>query len=111
MSIARKDWLRRLIEQLAQALATIAGLRRSGQLVEAEMALKQAERELLGPLARDAERLDSESLKQLLSADERVRLYAELLIERAELRSLRGDLAGAALDRLRAAELGHIDQM
>ncbi len=105
MSIFQRDFLRRLIEDLARVLAVAAGLRQSGQFSEAEHQVKEAIHGLLGGLARDADALDVATLQKMLG-DERLRWYAALLAERAEIRSARGDLAGALADRERARELG-----
>lgn len=109
MSFVRRDFLRRLIEDSARVLAAIMGLRQSGQLDEAEQQIEEASAALLGALGRDAELLDAQTVARLLGA-ERVRVYAALIAERAELRAARGDLAGAATDRLRAAELGYREE-
>jgi hypothetical protein len=107
MSIARRDWLRRIVEDFGRVLAELAGLRQSGKLDEAEQSLKETADGLLGGLVRDAELLESASLCRLLGSPERLRCYAALIAERAEIRAQRGDAAGAALDRRRALELGH----
>ncbi len=101
---SQRDFLRRLIEDFARLLASIMGLRRAGKLDEAERAIAEASGALLGPLARDAESLSSQTLARLLSR-ERLERYAILLAERAELRLAQGDAVAANEDRLRALEL------
>jgi hypothetical protein len=104
MSLFERDLLRRLIQDFARMLAAIVGLRQRGELDNAEAELASYVNSLLGQLAKDAEQLDSETLGKLLKV-ERLRHYALLIAERANLRIARGAHLDAAEDRLRALEL------
>lgn len=85
-------------------LAAIVGMRQRGELENAEIELTSYVNSLLGQLAKDAEQLDSETLGKLLKL-ERLRHYALLIAERANLRDARGAHLEAQEDRLRALEL------
>lgn len=104
MSLFERDLLRRLIQDFARMLAAIVGMRQRGELENAEIELTSYINSLLGQLAKDAEQLDSETLGKLLKL-ERLRHYALLIAERANLRDARGAHLEAQEDRLRALEL------
>jgi len=105
MSITERDVILRAIKQIADALATIAGLRRSGQ---ADAALVEAERtaqRILGPMAAMVESLDPSSAAMLLAEPDKIRAYALLVAERAAVHRALGDQPAAQRDRLRALEI------
>lgn len=104
MSIFQRDFLRRLIEDFARMLASLVALRRGGKLDEAEQQIAELAGSLLGPLARDAELLDSETLGRLL-AEERLVRYAQLIAERANIHVAKGNAEAAKEDQVRALEL------
>jgi hypothetical protein len=104
MSFSERDFIRRIIEDFARLIAGVIALRRGGRLDEAERRIAEIARGLLGPLARDAELLDSQSLSQFLSEEKLVR-YASLIAERANVKLANGDAAAAHYDRIRALEL------
>lgn len=104
MALFERDLLRRLIQDFARMLAAIVGMRQRGELDNAETELDSYVKSLLGQLAKDAEQLDSETLGKLLKV-ERLRHYALLIAERANLRTARGAHLDAEEDRLRALEL------
>ena len=104
MSFVERDLLRRLLQDFARMLAAIVGLRRRGDYQAADLELTAYIDALLGRLARDAERLESESLARLLKT-ERLVHYAILVAERGNLRAAQGDPVAAELDRARALEL------
>jgi hypothetical protein len=104
MSFSERDFIRRIIEDFARLVAGIVALRQGGKLDEAEREIVEAARGLLGPLARDAELLDSQALSRFFSEEKLVR-YASLIAERANVRQAKGDAQGARDDRLRALEL------
>ncbi|HET9931082.1 MAG TPA: hypothetical protein VFQ35_10360 [Polyangiaceae bacterium] len=104
MSLFERDLLRRLIQDFARMLAAIVGMRQRGELDDAESELASYVNALLGQLAKDAEQLDSETLGKLLKV-ERLRHYALLIAERANLRAARGAHSEALEDRSRALEL------
>lgn len=98
----KQDFILRMIDELAQAVA--AALRKADEqrFDEAKAALDGAEQKL--GLMRDAERLDARSLAALLGGDRSV-LYARLLLARASLSDRRGDRRLADRTRRRAREL------
>lgn len=104
MSLFERDLLRRLIQDFARMFAAIVGMRQRGELDNAEAELKSYVNALLGQLAKDAEQLDSETLGKLLKV-ERLRHYALLIAERANLQAARGAHLQASEDRERALEL------
>lgn len=100
---SRDDYLLRMMVETTQALLRAAGLRRAGKLDEALNELRDAYGELLGPAAELAPRLDSATAAQVVGNPERIRAWAQLLREEAEVRRLRGEAAAA--DALEAREL------
>jgi len=102
---ARDDYLMRMIAEMVQALMRVAGLKREGKLDEALDALRDAYGELLGPAAELAPRLDPATAAQVVGNAERIRAWAQLLGEEAEVRRLRGEDSAADALRVRALEL------
>lgn len=80
-----RDLVMRLVKQLGEALARIAGLRRAGKLDDALQALGDTQRELLGEADALVGRVDAETAAHLLGHKQNVLIYAELLAERAEI--------------------------
>src|SRR5262245_40995502 len=105
MSLHRRDYLLRQIEQLAEVLGAIVGLRVAGRYDEALQLVQQTTEGLLGPLASMVDRLDSASAARLLGGADRIGGYASLVAERAEVDEARGQGARAASGRRRALEL------
>jgi hypothetical protein len=105
MSIAQRDYILRMIEQLGVFLARIAGARTAGDLEGAEREVKAALGALFGPLADMLEKVDSASAAGLLGSPEKISAAAALYTERAAVRELSGNQAAARADRRRALEL------
>ena|SRR5688572_10283307 len=101
----RQDYIGRLIQQVAEALAGAAGLLEKRRLDEAEAEIAAAE----GALGSSGmQRLDARSVALVLGGGDKVVLAAALVEKRAELALARGDAALAAELRARAAALlGH----
>jgi hypothetical protein len=99
----RQDYIKRLIEQLSEFLAKIAGATAAGRLDEAEHELEAAEQALNLPLG--SERLDARSLCLLLGDGDKVILLVALLDKKAELAEARGDSALARRLRARARDI------
>jgi hypothetical protein len=99
----RQDYIGRLIQQLAEMLARVAGLRKQGQPEQADAELAAAERALGIPIG--AERLDARSVATLLGGADKVVLAALILEQRALSCEARGDVALAAKHRARALAL------
>ncbi|WP_438027193.1 hypothetical protein [Sorangium sp. So ce233] len=105
MSIRQRDYLLRMIEQLAEAVGRIAGLRRAGQLDEAELLVRTTADGLFGPMRDMLDRLDAAGAATLLGDHEKIGAYAALCAEQAEILELRGRAARAPAERRRALEL------
>lgn len=105
MSIRQRDYILRMIEQLAEAVGRIAGLRRAGQLDEAELLVRTTADGLLGPMRDMLDRLDAAGAATLLGDHEKIGAYAALCAEQAEILELRGRTAQAPAERRRALEL------
>jgi hypothetical protein len=104
MSIQR-DYILRLIESLAQAIARVVALRKAGQAKEAEVELERAAGSLLGVDLRLLEAIGPGPIAAQLGHPEKVEALARLVEERAELERSRGDEVAAARWAARAAGL------
>ena len=89
----RRDYLERLIERAAQALAQIARLVATGQFDPALELVRRTSAEILGPMGPVLERLDPDSAAALAGRYEidRIRLYAALTCEEGAIHERRGD--------------------
>jgi hypothetical protein len=107
MSAVQRDYVERMIEQVAQAIGEIVQLVRAGQFDPALIIVRKTYEAVLGPLQPVLERLDAASAVELLGAFEsdRLRMYAALLSEEGTIRELRGETARAQLCYGRALEL------
>lgn len=107
MSIQR-DWLQRLIEQLAAAVARVLGLRREGRLEEARQELERAAVEAAGLGLSLLERLDPASAARLVREPERLAALARLALERSRLERDAGEVEAAGRWHERAVALGDL---
>jgi hypothetical protein len=105
VGLVRKDYVLRMLEQLAQALARIAGAKKKKDLDEAQQIAEGALADLFGPTRDLLERLDAKSAATLLSDDDKLRAYATLVMELASIEELRGDERRARSGHRRALEL------
>ena len=105
MSIRQKDYILRMLEQIAETLASIMGLKSAGKLDEAERLVRETIDGLLGPLKSALPGLDARSVAVLLGSREKLEAYAALLREEASILELRGDARGARRAEKRALEL------
>lgn len=85
MAIREKDFLKRIIEQAAEALARIAGLRRRRAFDEALQALDDSAGELLGIPKTLLDAVDVPTAARLVRDPPRLRVYARLLAEEADI--------------------------
>lgn len=83
MSIQQKDYLQRLIEQLADALAVLMKKRRAKEHVQVLALVGDACRELLGMEYAVLTAVDARSAAELLGHPMRVRALAQLVMEEA----------------------------
>jgi hypothetical protein len=101
--VFRRDYIQRMVERLAEALARIAGLRAQKDLDGAEREVAEAYRVLnVDPTFLS---LDARSLIALVGDPDRLAMLARLLEEEAAVCEARGDEAGARRKRVLAAEL------
>ena len=95
MSAVQRDYIERQIELVAQAIAQIVDMLRSGQYDPALIIVRKTYEAVLGPLQPVLERLDAASAVELLGPFEsdRLRMYAALLSEEGTIHELRGEAA------------------
>lgn len=107
MSIVQRDYLMRMIEQCADAIAEIAALIRAGEFDLALIVVRKTSDLVLGNLGPVFERLDATSVVDLIGKHDldRVRMYAALLAEEGAIRELRGETPRAAYCFTRALDL------
>jgi hypothetical protein len=98
--VQQRDYLERMIEQLAAAVARAAGLARDGKADEAVHELDEAWTTALGMREKDALRLDDSTLRMMLGA--KTDVVVTLLQARADVEASRGADALAAALRKRA---------
>jgi hypothetical protein len=98
----RQDYLERLIQQIAEFVARVAGLTAGANAAEAERQLDEAWM-ALGLRRSDAHRLDDATLRMLLGP--KAVLGARLLEAEASLEEARSKFATADELRRRAVEL------
>jgi hypothetical protein len=99
----RQDYIKRLIEQMAEAMARIVRARTAGTPAEAEAEIQSAERSLGLPVG--SERLEARSLALLAGDGDKVVLLMLLMEQRAHLAAARGDQGDAARLEARVREL------
>lgn len=105
MSITRRDYIVRLIEQFAETLGRVMGLRKSGKLDEAEKLIRATADGIFGSLRSMIDNVDAATAANLLASHEKIVVYAALTLEEAEIAESRGQPAKAASRRRRALEL------
>ena len=107
MSIVQRDYIERLIEQVAQAIGQIMELIRAGEFDPALILVNRTRDLVLGPLSPVLERLDAASTVDLVGKHEldRVRMYAALLSEEGAIHELRSHAARAQQCYRHALEL------
>ena len=107
MSIVQRDYLMRIIEQCAAAIAEIAALIRAGDFDLALIVVHKTSDLVLDNLRPVFERLDAASVVDLIGKHEldRVRMYAALLAEEGTIRERRGEMPRAQYCFRRALDL------
>ena len=105
MAMLERDYVLRLIQLLAQAVARIFGLKRAGKLEEALEAVGLTVDEIFGTLRITLDAIDSQSAARLLPDPERLEAYALLTAEEASILELMGDAARAQSGYIRALSL------
>jgi len=107
VSIVQRDYLMRIIEQCAAAIAEIAALIRAGDFDLALIVVHKTSDLVLGNLLPVLERLDATSVVDLIGKYDldRVRMYAALLAEEGTIRERRGEMPRAHYCFSRALDL------
>jgi uncharacterized membrane-anchored protein len=97
MSAVQRDYIVRMIEQFAQAIAQIVAAVRAGDFDLALITVRRTSDLILGNLGPVMERLDAASVVDLIGKHDidRVRMYAALLAEEGTIRELRGEVPRA----------------
>jgi hypothetical protein len=95
----RDDYIMRLIEKTAAAVARMIGLRTAGDFTAAHTVLDAAYRSLIGDRGRLFSMMDTETGARLLAEPEKMALMADLLHEDAELQRAAQEGDGRDLDR------------
>jgi tetratricopeptide (TPR) repeat protein len=97
MSTVPRDYIERMIEQCAEAIAQIAAMVRTGEFDRALIMIQKTSDLVLGPNRSLYERLDADSAVELLGRYEldRLRMYAALLGEEGLIREARGQVERA----------------
>jgi len=103
--VLRDDYIERMIRQLAEAIARIAGWTANGKLEEAIRETDRAWEELLDVPRDLVERLDGPTLAQLLGEPAKMRVAGELLAAEARVHQAKGNPVHALLCHKRALEL------
>lgn len=98
-SSIREDYLMKLIEKTAQAVAQMIGHRKSGDFTAAHAVLDAAYSSLIGPDAILFSRMDPETGAKLLAEPEKMAVMADLIHEDAELRRAAQEGGADDLDR------------
>jgi hypothetical protein len=105
MSIQERDYVLRMIQQLADALGRILGLKKAGKHEEALALVRATADGILGPLRPTLEQVDSASAATLIGGQKRLEAYAALVAEEASIRAAMGDDRRARAGSRRALEL------
>ncbi len=105
MALRQRDYILRMIEQLAEAMARIVGARKAGDLHQARQLLRETADGLFGPLCGMLEKVDAASAAMLLADGEKIRAYAALVVEEANILEQEGELGRAKSLRRRALDL------
>ncbi len=105
-----EDYIMRMINQALAALMTALGLKRAGQLSQAQQALDQALESLLGINARLASQLDDSKLLEMLTFlgkidVDRVQVLADIYREQADVYSLQGEHVSSLFTAQRSLRL------
>ena len=107
MSAVQRDYVVRMIEQFAQAVAQVVAAVRAGDFDLALITVRRTSDLVLGNLGPVMERLDATSVVDLIGKHDidRVRMYAALLAEEGTIRELRGEAQRARYCFSRALDL------
>jgi hypothetical protein len=105
MALVQRDFILRMIEAIAAAIARARKRRSEGDLVGARQEVHQATMELLGPAAAMAMMVDVRTAANLVGDPQRLRLWCQLLAEDSALLAELGRTREAAAADRRIVEL------
>jgi hypothetical protein len=103
--VFREDYILRIIQQMADFLARIAGHNRKREFDKAVSEASRAWAEVLDVPRELVEVLDTPTLAGMLGDPDKMRLASQLLVEEARAVAGKGDPLGAAQRYRRAFEL------
>lgn len=101
----RKDYILRMIQEIARMMAALVGRKTEGDFAGALAQARVATGTLLGPLAELAPRLDSVTAAHVVSEPEVIAAWAQVAAEEADVHRLMGNAELAAAGERRALEL------
>jgi hypothetical protein len=105
MSLVERDYVLRMIQLLARAIARILGLKQAGKLEEALEAVQTTADTIFGSMRSTLDAIDPQSAARLLTSVEKIEAYATLTAEEASIRELMGDAVLARTSERRALSL------
>lgn len=105
MALFQRDFILRMIEVVAAALARARRRRLERDFVGARQEVSQAIGQVLGPRGAMAAMVDSRTAADLISDPRQISLYSQLLAEDADIVEEMGQPPQALKIRLRAFEL------
>ncbi|MCC6553881.1 MAG: hypothetical protein IT372_12800 [Polyangiaceae bacterium] len=89
MAIRQRDYILRMLEALADAIARAAGARQGGRLDEAEQLVRETADGIFGPVYGMVEQLDALGAARVLGDPSKVLAYAALTAEQAAIDDVR----------------------
>jgi hypothetical protein len=105
MSLVERDYVLRMIQLLARAIARILGLREAGKLKEALEEVQTTADTIFGSMRSTLDVIDPQSAARLLTNGDKIEAYATLTAVEASIRDLMGDAELARSGERRALSL------
>jgi hypothetical protein len=105
MSLVERDYVLRMIQLLARAIARILGLREAGKLEEALEEVQTTADTIFGSMRSTLDVIDPQSAARLLTNGEKIEAYATLTAVEASIRDVMGDAELARSGERRALSL------
>jgi hypothetical protein len=105
MSLVERDYVLRMIQLLARAIARILGLKQAGKLEEALEEVETTADTIFGSMRSTLDAIDPQSAARLLTSGDKIEAYATLTAEEASIRELMGDATRARSGERRALSL------
>lgn len=105
MSLVERDYVLRMIQLLARAIARILGLREAGKLKEALEEVQTTADTIFGSMRSTLDVIDPQSAARLLTNGDKIEAYATLTAVEASIRDVMGDAELARSGERRALSL------